>query len=342
MDLTAFLSDKPLLAFGGLLVSFLILAKSADWFVDGAVGIAEIFRLPKMLIGIVLVGFATTTPELFVSVQAAARGMPEIALGNALGSVMVDGFAMGLAGILAATAIVIHKSVLIISGTFVTLVGLVAYGFALDGTFSRIEGVIVIAMFCGYVAFACWHARKEAKRLAPGEHGEADDMAIHSHSHTLKQAMNHLGCGLLGVMLSSKGVLDCSVAIAIHFEVSKIVIALTLVAIGTSLPEIATCAAAALKGEGSIAAGDIIGADILNICWIIGASSVVNPITVPMRTIHFAFCFALLIIVVMLGMMAWRWKFHKVKGLVLIFIYIAYLVLVYIVIGPSSGPMAGA
>jgi len=159
MDLSSFLLDKPLLAFAGLVVSFLILAKSAGWFVDGAVGVAEAADLPKMLIGIVLVGFATTTPELFVSVQAAFRGMPEIALGNALGSVMADGFALGLAGVLAASAIAIHRSILVISGTFLMCVTLAAYLLALNGTFARAEGAVLILMFCGYLIFSYTHAR---------------------------------------------------------------------------------------------------------------------------------------------------------------------------------------
>jgi len=327
MDIATFLADKPLVAFLGLAVSFAVLVKIADWFVDGAVGIAEAANMPKKLIGIVLVGFATTTPELLVSVQAAFRGLPEIAFGNALGSVLADGFAMGLAGVIAASAIPIHRSVLLISGTFLSVIVLAAYGLALNGTIGRGEGAFLIGAFCAYLAIACYRAAKERSN------GPVH-VAHEGNAPKLGQALLLLAMGLLGVLLSSKGVLDCSIAIATFFGVSKTIVGLTIIAIGTSLPEIATCVTAALKGEGDIAAGDIIGADILNICWIIGASAIVNPITVSMREVHFAFSFTLIIVFAMLGMMVRRWKFGKDKGLVLIFIYIAYLTLLCIFIGP--------
>jgi cation:H+ antiporter len=133
--------------------------------------------------------------------------------------------------------------------------------------------------------------------------------------------------GIAGVGLTSRGVIWAAENIARKFAISDTIIALTIVALGTSLPEISTCITAALKGEGEIAVGDIIGADILNILWIIGASSIANPIKVESKVINFTFPFMILVVLTMLVSMRIGCRLGKVKGFILFVLYILYLIL---------------
>lgn len=313
---------SPLLAFGVLVVSFAILAKCADWFIDGAVGIADIFHLPRMVVGMFMVGFATTAPELAVSVQAAFMGHSEIALGNAIGSVIVDdGVAMAMAAILASTPILIPKRILRTAAIFLIVIDLVAYALASNGVLNRIEGVILVAAFFAYLVYMI---RSRSVMIE-------DEMAlidqIEAKTTDWKRPTLLFLSGLVGVLLSSRGVIESSLVIARFFNVSEAIIGLTIIAIGTSLPEISTCIAAARKGEGQIAVGDIIGADIMNICWIAGASSIVRPIHVSLRLINFAFPFMLAIVITMLGMMRYRHRLERKHGIVLLTMYAIYLIL---------------
>ncbi|MFQ6110208.1 MAG: sodium:calcium antiporter, partial [Candidatus Aminicenantales bacterium] len=133
--------------------------------------------------------------------------------------------------------------------------------------------------------------------------------------------------GIIGVVIASRAAIWSSVNIARYFSISETVIGLTIIAIGTSLPEISTCITAALRGEGEIAVGDIIGADILNILWIIGVSSIVKPITVDLEVINFSFPYMILIVTVMLVSMRIGCRLNRVKGIVLFALYILYFYL---------------
>jgi len=313
---------SPLLAFGILAVSFVILTKCADWFIDGAVGMAEIFSLPRMVVGMFMVGFATTAPELAVSVQAAFMGHSEIALGNAIGSVIVDdGVAMAVAAIIAPTAILIPGRILKTAAIFLIVIDLVAYAMASNGVLNRIEGGILVAAFFAYLVYII-----RSRSVMIEDEMELIDQIEAKTTDWKRPTLLFLG-GLVGVLLSSRGVIESSLVIARFFNVSEAIIGLTVIAIGTSLPEISTCIVAARKGEGQIAVGDIIGADIMNVCWIAGASAVVRPIHVSLRMINFAFPFMLVIVITMLGMMRHRYKLERKHGFVLLSIYAVYIFL---------------
>lgn len=312
---------SPLLAVFVLVAAFAVLTKCADWFIDGAVGMAEVFHLPRMLVGMFLVGFATTAPELAVSVQAAFMGHSEIALGNAIGSVIVDdGVAMALAALLAPTAILIPKGILKTAGVFLISVDLLAYGLAANGTLNRFEGGLLVAAFFAYLFFML----RKRSEMAAEEHGFIEE-SEKTH-HDWKKPMGLFLLGLIGVLLSSRGVIESSLVLARHLGVSEAIIGLTIIAIGTSLPEISTCIAAARKGEGQIAVGDILGADIMNVCWIAGASSMVNPIHVSQRLVNFAFPFMIFIVIVMLALMRYRHELRRSHGVILLTIYAIYLI----------------
>lgn len=316
-----------LVAVGVLAICFAVLAKCASWFVDGAVGIAEYLNVPKMLIGIVLVSLATTSPELAVSVLAALEGHPEMALGNAIGSVIVDdGVALALGVLVAGTPILINPYLLRTTGIFLIVVDLAAYAMASDGTLDRIEGGVLLLLFVAYTVFTYVTRRRSAS--AEGNRIEELKEIEESIEGRGPGMLALWFCvGLVGVLISSHFIVESAVVIAKALAVSEAVIALTVIAIGTSLPEIATGVTAARRGHGEIVVGNILGADILNICWIAGASAVVNPLVVTPKVIHFSFPAMLVIVIAMLFMMRTGYRLTRIEGFVLLAAYGVYLAL---------------
>ena len=316
------------LYFALLIFSFAVLFKCADLFVSGAVGIAHVTRIPKMVVGIVLVGLATTAPEFGVSVQAAFLGHPEIALGNAIGSVICDdGLALPLAAFFSASAIMVNCRLLRAAAVFLLSIDVMAYLLARNGTVDRLEGIVFVFILCLYFIYII---RKRESRLVeqiaiPTKEEKADQPPKTDFS--MKRSLLFFLIGIAGVALSSRAVIWASVNIAEQFSISETIIGLTIIAIGTSLPEISTCITAARRGEGEIAVGDIIGADILNILWIIGVSSIANPITVDLEVINFTFPYMILIVAVMLVSMHMGCCLTKAKGAVLFALYILYFFL---------------
>lgn len=317
--------DSLFFHFLSLLVSFLILAKSADFLVDGAVGIASVLKIPKMVIGVILVGFATTAPEFTVSLLSAIRGFPEIALGNALGSVIVDdALALALGIVVAPTAIRVEKKSLRWFGIFLISIDILSFLLSLNGIINRLEGLLLLSILVIYL-FVVFHVERKRRKAGVAEDEEDGSLEEYTKSGgLLKQALRFL-LGVGGVVLASQFLIDSSIFIAGFFGASKAFIGLTVVAIGTSLPEIATCITAARKGHGDLAFGDIIGADILNVLWIIGAASLANPIDVEPDMILFAFPWMLFVVATMLSFAWWGYKLQRWKGFVLIAIYFVYL-----------------
>jgi len=316
--------------FAVLIVSFAILFKSAGFFVEGASGIARVLNISKMVAGIVFVGMATTAPEFGASVIAAILGHPEIALGNAIGSVICDdGVALALAAVVAPTAILINCRILKTAGLFLISIDILAYVLARNGTIGRMEGVLFLIILCLYFIFMLRKPRYNVRKDDKEEDGLSvkEENLSASKLALLKKPILLFSVGIIGVILTCRVVIWASVNIAEHFSISKAIIGLTIIAIGTSLPEISTCVTAALKGEGEIAVGNIIGADILNVLWIIGVSSIANPIKVELKIINFAFPFMILIVITMLVAMRIGCRLGKAKGFILFGLYVVYLVL---------------
>ncbi len=313
---------------GLLILSFAILFKCADYFITGAVGIAEVTRIPKMIVGSVLVGLATTAPEFGVSVQAAFLGHPEIALGNAIGSVICDdGVALALAAFLSASVIFVNCRLLQMAGLFLLSIDILAYLLARNGTIGRVEGVIFVLILSLYFIIIIM---KKRVSTSGQQHMHQEEETVHPPAKKislLKKPIFLFIAGSLGVILASRVIIWASIRIARHFSLSETLMGLTIIAIGTSLPEISTCITAARRGEGEIAVGNIIGADILNILWIIGVASIVTPIRVDLEVINFTFPFMILIVVVMLVSMRLGCRLTRLKGVLLLGLYGLYLVL---------------
>jgi len=316
-----------ILAFLGFVLAFVLLFKSADYFVDGATGIAGCLNIPRIIVGIVLVGLATTAPEFVVSVAAAFRHHPEIALGNAIGSVICDdGVALGLAAVLAPTPILVSRSLLKRVGIFLLAIDGLAYLFARNGSLGRLEGAVLVALLMAYFVILIRY-RRPRSRAVPCDADMPDPNSGADRNQTLKRPVIQFLAGLAGVVVTGNIVVESAVYIAEFFSVPEIIIGSTVIALGTSLPEISTCITAVRKGEGELAVGNILGADVLNILWIIGVASLVQPIHVDRDVINFAFPFMILIVGVMLGGMWRRGRLERPTGFLLIALYVVYIVL---------------
>ena len=296
-------------------LSFALLAKCADWLVEGAIDIAHYLRAPPILIGIVIVGIGTTAPELAVSVTAALKGNPEVALGNAVGSVIYDdGIALPMAALFAREAIPIDRVVLRSAALFLIVVDLAAWYMAYDGTLARSEGGVLVVLFALYLLYSFWEQRRQPHQAE--EEGAARSLWI--------VAAFFVG-GLTGVIVSSHAIVLATPVVAAALGLPQVVIGLVVVALGTSIPEIATCIVAARKGQGALAVGNILGADILNICWIAGASALANPLTIAPQVVNFMFPWMMAIVLVMLGSMRLGYGLNRWKGVVLFVLCMAYL-----------------
>lgn len=310
-------------AFGLMAISFVILAKCADWLIEGAIEVARHLKAPPILIGIVIVGIGTTAPELAVSITAALEGNPEVALGNAIGSVIYDdGIALPLAVFFAPAAILIDRTVLRSAAIFLIAVDIVAYFLAFDGTLGRGEGAILMLFFFAYLVYTYWEQKRSGNREEIEDAGEARSWPV---------VLALFVGGLVGVLISSHWIVASTPVVATALGVPNVIIGLVMVALGTSIPEIATCIIAARKGQGSLAVGNILGADILNICWIAGASAIVNPLTVERDVINFMFPSMIVIVLTMLGLMRMGHQLTRWKGVVLMVMCAIYLVALFAV-----------
>ncbi|HUX21631.1 MAG TPA: calcium/sodium antiporter [Spirochaetia bacterium] len=319
-----FIPDNIFIHIAIVVVCFYILAKAADQLVEGAVGVAYSLNIPKIIVGIVLVGFMTTAPEFTVSMISAAQGAPEIALGNAVGSVIVDdALALALGIIVAPVAIAVDSRVLRTTGLFLIAIDLVAFLLSLDGTVGRGEGIVLLILLAGYLAtVVIVEMRRRRARRADDESMEADEFYKPA---TLGRQLRRFVVGIVGVLVASEFLVNSAQFIARFLGIPPVVIGLTLVAIGTSIPEIATSIIAARKGHGDLAFGDILGADILNILWIVGASATVNPLSVGRKVTLFSFPAMIVVVGTMLLFARMGHRFQRWKGIVLIIMYLVYL-----------------
>ena len=309
--------------------AFAILSYCAGFLVDGAVAIAHRLRVPKIIIGIVLVGFATTSPELTVSLLAALRGHPELALGNAIGSVIVDdAVALGLGIVVAPVAIGVDSKVLKTTGLFLAAVAVVSFVLAANGTVSRLEG---IALLCLLVAYLVVVLVVEGRRRRTRTEDSGGELEEYVKPGGLGVQVLRLAGGVAGIVVASELLVESATFVARVVGASEAIIGLTIIAVGTSLPEIATNIAASRRGHGDLGLGNILGADILNLLWIIGASALANPIRVERSIVFYSFPWMLLIVGTMLILCRIGYRLPRWKGMLLVGLYLVYLVMTVVV-----------
>lgn len=264
-----------ILAFCALVIGLIALVWSADRFVDGAAATAKHFGMSSLLIGMVVVGFGTSAPEMVVSAFAAAEGNPGIALGNAYGSNITNiALVLGLTALI--KPIAVHSSTLKKELPILAVVTLLAGWQVYDGYVTFIDAIILLTVFAGIMTWTIFTGLKNNGNSLAIQTEEAEstiDMPI-------QKAIFWLLVGLIGLVVSSRLVVFGAVEIATAFGVSDLIIGLTIVALGTSLPELASSIAASKKGEHDIVLGNILGSNLFNTLLVVGIAGVITPIEV--------------------------------------------------------------
>ncbi len=261
-----------ILATLAILAGFALLVWSADRFVDGAAATAGHMGMPSLLIGMVIVGFGTSAPEMVVSAMAALDGKTDLALGNALGSNIVNtGLILGITALVAPIAVhskIIRRELPLLFGIGL-LSGLLFWG----GSLTRAEALLLLAGFFGLIGWTVFAALR-----GRGDALEAEtEQELAAHPMTLKAAMVWLAVGLVLLVVSSRVLVWGAVSVAEALGVSDLIIGLTIVALGTSLPELAASVMAARKGEHDIAIGNVVGSNMFNLLAVVGIAGVIAP-----------------------------------------------------------------
>lgn len=311
-----------------LLVGFALLIKGADFFVEGSSKIARLLKVPPMLVGLTIVAFGTSSPEATVSIIAALEGSSAVSLGNVIGSNIFNiTLVVGITAFLNPLKV---ESETIRKEIPFTLLGSVALwvlisDIALQGEganiITRSEGIILLLFFAIFLYYIFEVARNNREK---GNVDTGDTTGVTWG----KNILFTLG-GLAGIIFGGDLVVSNATDIALSIGMSETLVGLTIVAVGTSLPELITSITAALKKESEIALGNIVGSNIFNILLVIGASATISPLAVDSK-IFFDLIFMILFTIVLLIFSRSRYKISKKEGAILAVVYIAYLT--YIII----------
>lgn len=261
-----------------MIMGLAILAWSADLFIDGATLLAKILQMPSFLVGVIILGFGTSAPEMVVSLLAACEGSPELALGNAYGSNI-----MNIALVLGVTALispmVIRKSIVIRDLPILLTITAFAAWQLRDGQLSHMDGVLLLIAL-GTVLSLQVVLNRRKQHPKPNRSDYTDEYNNNATSSTLSlaKAVRRLIIGMLLLVLSSRAIVWGAVELATFWGLSELIIGLTIVAVGTSLPELVASVSAARRGEPDMALGNIIGSNMFNTLGVVGLAALVRPL----------------------------------------------------------------
>ncbi|WP_456489612.1 calcium/sodium antiporter [Marinobacter nauticus] len=264
-----------LIASLAILAGLALLVWSADRFVEGSAATAGHFGMPPLLIGMVVVGFGTSAPEMVVSALAASQGNPGLALGNAYGSNITNiALILGITAVIAPIAV--HSQVMRKELPILALVTLAAAWLLFDGELSRLDAAGLLVLFALLLGWSIWSGMRKTDDAFATEM----DAELAAHPMPIRNAMLWLVVGLVLLIISSRVLVWGAVDLATRFGVSDLVIGLTIVAIGTSLPELASSIIAARKGEHDLALGNILGSNLFNTLAVVGIAGSIAPMAV--------------------------------------------------------------
>lgn len=296
-----------------LALGFAMLVKGADWFVDGAAGIASKFGIPQLVVGLTIVAMGTSSPEAAVSITAALKGNAGIAVGNVVGSNILNILIiLGLTGLI--TSVAVQKSTLFIEIPYMlAITGVLLVMGLMSNSINLVEGIILWVLFILYLSYLFVLAKK----------GKAEEEE--KEARPLWKLLLYALIGGVVVVLGSNVAVDAATAIAQIIGLSEKFIGLTVVALGTSLPELVTSVTAAKKGNADIAIGNIVGSNIFNILFVLGTSALIIPITFEPSFVIDA------IIAIAAGVLLWVATIGKKKltrpwGIFMLVCYAAYFV----------------
>lgn len=256
-----------------LVVGFILLIKGADWFVDGAAGIADRLGIPQLIIGLTIVAMGTSAPEAAISISAAIKGSADISVGNVVGSnIMNVLLILGLTSLI--MPLKVQKSTVKFEIPFVIVISvLFALIGLLDNKIGLIDGIILWLLFIAYLTYLFFTAKKDKASLQGQEEAKPEPQ-----KQNFVKLIVLVVVGIVLVIFGSNITVDSATELAKIFGMSERLIGLTIVAFGTSLPELVTSITAALKKKADIAVGNIVGSNIFNILFVIGTSALITPV----------------------------------------------------------------
>jgi len=305
------------------IAGLVLLVLSGDVLVRGAVAIAQRLHVPSIIVGLTIISMGTSAPELFVSLQAALNGAPDLAVGNAVGSNIANALlVLGLPALVAPIYFVepgARRSVV-----FMITITTIVLILALDGIISSFDGWILIALFAVYLAysFAITQRARNASRLAAIE-SEIDPGAVDNLS--LFISIGFLLFGIIGLGIGAKLTVDGALGIALAFGIGQTLVGTTIVALGTTLPEIAATMAAAMRHHSGVAIGNVIGSNIFNLLAILGLTSTIVPLPVDHQILRFDLWVMLATSALLIPMAFMRRPFKRKIGTLLTLAYLTYL-----------------
>lgn len=303
-----------------IIIGFIFLIASADLLVDGSSGIAKKFHIPEIIIGLTIVSIGTSMPELFVSITSALEGHSDMSLGNIIGSNLSNLLLiLGLSAIIKPVVFQKETRLYEIPMCLFFTITLMIFCNTNDGI-SRIEGVVLLLLFCVFLGYTIFMGIKESKTNL-----EEDDAKEEKNNSIVKNIILVI-LGVIGLKVGGDLTVDNAVNVANYFNISEKIISLTILAVGTSLPELVTSVTAAIKGNSDIAIGNIIGSNIFNILLILGVASIIKPIT---YNVTYNFDISILIVAtVILALFPFippKDKMSRANGIIYFLMYIAYL-----------------
>ncbi len=313
-------------------VGLVLLIKGGDWFVDGAAGLAKRFHIPEILIGATVVSIGTTLPEVMVSSIAAAEGSGDIAYGNAIGSVICNTALIAAITVAIKPGEIDKKSLKLPVAFFYVSAAIylaISYYFK---TFSRLVGVLLLIIFAAYMVISSLNAKKSLKAK---DEGEAEEESQES----LAKELIFLIIGAAFIAVGAKLLVDNGQKIAEFLGVPESVIALTFVALGTSLPELVTAITSLAKGHGALSLGNIVGANFFNLALVSGAAITISPFKLPAGKQVLGYNSSLLVeLPVMMVVMSIlcipaliRGKLSRFQGILLLLIYAAFCAFQFVI-----------
>ena len=299
--------------FALLIIGFVLLIKGSDFFVDGSSNIASILKIPTLIVGLTIGAFGTSAPEAAVSITSSLSGSNELALSNVIGSNLFNMLMIvGLCAFL--NELRTGKEVLDLDLPFLVILTAILTAFILiSWNISRIEGIILLILIIAYVTYLVYNSLKSK-----------ESKIVEKPKMSPLRSIIYIVCGVAGIIIGADFVVDSASYIAMAFGMSETLVGLTIVAMGTSLPELVTSLTALKKGENQLIIGNVIGSNIFNISLVLGASSAISPIAInPNMLVDIALMLGVTILFFIFGKT--QDKYDKREGFILVALFIAYM-----------------
>ena len=312
-----------------LVVGLVLLVFAADYLVKGAASIAGTLGISPLIVGLTVVSFGTSAPELAVSVVSAFKDQADLAVGNVVGSNIFNVLVvLGVSALI--IPLVVHRQLIRFDVPVMIFLSLLLYGLCYDGEITRVDGIVLFSLGVGYLLFLLKQSKGEKDVAVLAEYEE--EFGKTGEDPKWFRNIAFVVCGIAGLVLGSELLVRGAVTIAGFFGVSELIIGLTIVSVGTSLPEVATSVVAAMKGEKDIAVGNVVGSNIFNIVLVLGLSSIVAPsgIAVSAHAVSFDMVFMVCVALATLPIFFYGYKVGRVAGfffLLFYLVYVGYLIL---------------